>query len=226
MQIQLENIFKLYSNVDTTIQRSVFSNLSLTINSNDSIAIIGPSGSGKTSLLNIIGTLDKPTNGLCKVNGEDIYSFDEVKLCQYRNKHIGFVFQLHYLLPQLNVLENILLPVLADKSNDYKKALVDAYSFLEILGLKDRAKDFPTQLSVGECQRIAIIRALINSPSLVLADEPTGSLDHENAIQLIQLLLKLKDERRFALVLVTHSIAIANMLDKQYVMSKGKLIMQ
>ncbi len=224
MIIQLENIFKSYSNNSGSPQRAVLEGISLTINTNDSIAIVGPSGSGKSTLLNMIGTLDKPSSGIISIEHEDISKLNDLKLAEIRNQKIGFVFQLHHLLPQLNLIENVLLPSLIIKD---KKLRDSAYSramdLLKKVGLEDKIKQYPGQLSGGECQRTAVVRALINKPDIILADEPTGSLDQESAEQIGELLSNIHKEQNITLVIVTHSTELAAKMDIRYTLKNGKL---
>ncbi len=225
MIIELEKIYKSYNNNNlNSMSRNVLEDISLQINSTDSIAITGPSGCGKSTLLNILGTLDKPDSGIVKIDNEDISRFSEIKSAEIRNRKIGFVFQLHQLLPQLNLLENILLPTLVLKDNKLRdSAQSRAMDLLEIVGLTDKIKQYPGQLSGGECQRTAVVRALINKPEIILADEPTGSLDQESAEQIGNLLLKINKEQSVALVIVTHSMALAEKMNVIYKLNKGKL---
>jgi|ERR1035437_1390613 ABC-type lipoprotein export system ATPase subunit len=221
--LELLNISKFYGNDHT--RRDVLKDISLTIERSDTIAIIGPSGSGKSTLLNIMGTLDTPDSGIVKFNGLEIHSLGEPALADIRNRHIGFMFQLHHLLPQLNLIENVLLPVLPQKDKAlYKKALARAMDLLQIVGLSDKINQFPGQMSVGECQRTAIVRALINEPELILADEPTGSLDQESAEQLGDLLLDIKKKLAVAIIVVTHSSSLAKRMSSIYKLSDGKLL--
>ena len=221
MQIALCNISKSYHEN----QQMVLSDISLIINSGDSIAITGPSGSGKSTLLNILGTLDLPTSGNVFFNNEDITTFEEKTLAHLRNKNIGFVFQMHHLLPQLNLLENVLMPVIPQRKNVIQsKVVAEAKELLVNVGLGGKLYQSPGQLSVGECQRAAVVRALINKPEVILADEPTGSLDHESAERLGDLLLCLQKEYSLALVLVTHSTELAKRMHTIYSLINGKLL--
>lgn len=225
MILELENIFKRYENNSESSHREVLENISLKINKGDSISIVGPSGCGKSTLLNILGTLDKPSSGIMKMDNEDISLFSENKLAETRNQKIGFIFQLHHLLPQLNLLENILLPTLIIKDIKIKdSALSRAFDLLKKVGLEDKIKQYPGQLSGGECQRTAVVRALINQPEIILADEPTGSLDQESAEQIGDLLSKINKDQNVALVLVTHSLELANKMNMIYKLNNGKLI--
>lgn len=225
MLLELKNISKSYENGGASNQRMVLDKISLTINSGDALAIIGPSGSGKSTLLNIMGTLDKPSSGTVTFKDAEIDSLTEQSLAQLRNKHIGFVFQKHYLLPQLNLLENVLVPVipLKDKTR-LGTAHARALDLLGRVGLGDKLHQLPGQLSVGECQRAAVVRALINQPELILADEPTGSLDHDSAAQLGDLLTALRKDFNVAMVVVTHSLEFARRMDTVYELIHGKLM--
>ncbi len=217
MLAELQQVSKHYDH-------QVLNEISFTINRGDSIAIVGPSGSGKSTLLNILGTLDRPSSGRVLLNDEGIESLDDNKLAGIRNQFIGFVFQLHYLLPQLSLLENILLPVLPEKNRSLVKAAEQrAYRLIERVGLSNRIKHLPGQLSVGECQRAAVVRALINNPGLLLADEPTGSLDEENATALGTLLTELNSEEKMGMVVATHSMELARRMKVIYRLHLGRL---
>ncbi|MBN1200027.1 MAG: ABC transporter ATP-binding protein [Bacteroidales bacterium] len=202
----------------------VLNGISLTIRRGDSIAIIGPSGAGKSTLLNILGTLDRPSSGQVVLNGEAVELLDDNQLADRRNHFIGFVFQLHYLLPQLTLLENILLPLLPEKDKPtIKAAEARALRLIDRVGLNNRINRLPGELSVGECQRAAVVRALINQPGLLLADEPTGSLDEENATTLGILLAELNREEEMGMVLVTHSMELAKRMKVIYRLHLGRL---
>lgn len=224
MIAELQNISKVYRD-DGPVADKVLDDVSLDIFEKDTIAIMGPSGSGKTTLLSILGTLDKPSSGKILLGGREVGSMKEETLAEFRNRHIGFVFQLHYLLPQLTVIENVLLPTLAVKETDFRnKARERAVILLERVGLKNHLNKFPSTLSVGECQRTAVVRALINKPGLLLADEPTGSLDAANAGKLTDLLTGLQQEQGFAMVIVTHSPVIAGKMKTIYNLGSGRLL--
>ncbi len=224
MLTELNHISKYYEQPGTEACTFVLDDITLSIGENESLAITGPSGSGKSTLLNILGTLDKPSSGKVIINGLAIESLTNDQLAELRNRYIGFVFQMHHLLPQLSLIENVLLPVLPQKEKSIQKAAKQrARHLLERVGLIDHLHKQPVQLSAGECQRAAVVRALINQPRLLLADEPTGSLDAGNAEQLGQLLTELKKEEKFSLVLVTHSQELAQKMDKIYRLSSGKL---
>jgi lipoprotein-releasing system ATP-binding protein len=224
MIIQLSNVGKSYINPGTNIQRDVLSDINFQVNNGDSIAIVGPSGSGKSTLLNIIGTLDAPSSGIVKFKDEDMTSFDERRLAQIRNQSIGFVFQFHHLLPQLSLIENVLVPVIPQNGKVNSKAIsARAMELLDSVGLAERIHQRPRQLSGGECQRAALVRALINQPELILADEPTGSLDQDSAAQLGDLLLDINKKHNVAIVVVTHSLTLAEKMKSIYRLSHGRL---
>lgn len=217
--LKLQNLTKQYTSPDNLENPVILSNLNLEINAGESVAIVGPSGSGKSTLLNIIGTLDIPTDGSVILDDENLSSLNEKDLSLLRNEKIGFIFQMHHLLPQLTVLENVLVPTLVNGKNTSARAK----NLLEKVGLSHRMNYRPGQLSGGECQRVAVVRALINEPKLLLADEPTGSLDSESADNLAELLLTLNKEENIALIVVTHSIELANKMEKIYKIQNGKL---
>lgn len=207
MLAELQQVSKHYDH-------PVLNGISLVVNAGDSIAITGPSGSGKSTLLNILGTLDRPTSGRVVLNGKQVDLLNEDQLAGIRRTFIGFVFQLHYLLPQLTLLENILLPLLPEKDRAMVKAAEQrAFRLIERVGLSSRISHLPGALSVGECQRAAVVRALINKPGLLLADEPTGSLDEENAATLGSLLTELNREEKLGMVVVTHSMELAGRMN-------------
>lgn len=221
--LKLSNITKSY--LSGTSVRSVLDNLFLELNKGETIAIIGPSGSGKTTLLNIIGTLDKADSGEVIFNGNNLHSMSQDELSAFRNKNVGMVFQLHHLLPQCNVWENVLLPSLPLKLSDGSPEK-KAEELLRQTGMWDMRFRKPNSLSGGECQRTAVVRALINNPELILADEPTGALDHENAFRLIDTLIELNNNYNTSLIVVTHSEDIASRMDKVYRLTDGKLMLQ
>jgi lipoprotein-releasing system ATP-binding protein len=224
MLAELQDISKHYEHPVTGIRNVILNHVSLSIEAKGSIAIVGPSGSGKSTLLNILGTLDKPSSGQVILDGNPANTLDENQLAEVRNQFIGFVFQLHHLLPQLTLIENVLLPVLPVKSKSVRRAAAEhAYQLIERVGLVNQLHHRPGQMSVGECQRAAVVRALINRPRLLLADEPTGSLDAENAHALGQMLVELKNEYGLAVVLVTHSPDLASRMGRIYKLSSGNL---
>jgi lipoprotein-releasing system ATP-binding protein len=201
---------------------SVLRGISLSLDAGEAVAIMGPSGSGKSTLLQILGTLDRPSSGTIKLDGTDPFTLDEESLARFRNKHIGFVFQDHHLLPQFNVLENVLLPTLVARE---AKSDVNAYArqLLERVGLSQRLDHRPAELSGGERQRVAIARALILHPTLLLADEPTGNLDRANAQVVGDLLLDLHRQEKTILIAVTHSPDLAAKFPRRFEMNDGTL---
>jgi lipoprotein-releasing system ATP-binding protein len=225
MLAELKQITKYYERPGSFVRNLVLSEISLQIAENERIAIVGPSGSGKSTLLNILGTLDRPSSGKVILNGNLIDQMSEFQLAELRNTLIGFVFQMHHLLPQLTLFENVLLPVLPHKD---KKNLVAAKEralhLIDRVGLSDHVHQYPSQLSVGECQRTAIVRALINKPRLLLADEPTGALDASNADKLATLLAELNREENVAMIIVTHSMELASKMDRIYQLREGRLL--
>ena len=224
MLLELKNIEKKFKTPSGKGEITVLKDISLDVAEGEAIAVVGPSGSGKTTLLNIIGSLDKPTSGIVSFAGKNLVDLDDKELSKTRNLDIGFVFQLHHLLPQLTVLENVLIPTIPFRS---RKGSNDAEStakkLLERVGLQDHLDYFPAQLSGGELQRTAVVRALVNKPKLVLADEPTGSLDRESSGNLGQLLVQLNKEEGTTLIVVTHSTELAQLMDKVYHLKNGKL---
>jgi lipoprotein-releasing system ATP-binding protein len=225
MLLSLQNIVKSYTNPGNNNIRKVLDNVSLNVESCDSIAIVGPSGSGKSTLLNIIGTLDAPTSGSVLFRGQEIGSLPEAELANIRNQHIGFVFQMHYLLPQLSLIENVLVPLIPQQNKEKRKAATSrAMDLLKTVGLIDRIHQLPSQLSGGECQRAAVVRALINEPELLLADEPTGSLDQHSASQMGELLSDINKNFGVTTIVVTHSTELANKMKVIYNLTDNKLV--
>jgi ABC-type lipoprotein export system ATPase subunit len=204
--LELSAVTRTYVSADGT-ETPVLKGVDLTMAAGESIAVAGPSGSGKSTLLNIMGTLDRPTSGRVVLDGRDVASLNETQLAEVRSDGVGFVFQLHHLLPQLTILENVLVPTVV--SRDASGAEARARALLDRVGLAHRLASRPGMLSGGECQRAAVVRALINRPKLVLADEPTGSLDRENAEALGALLGELNREQGVAMVVVTHAPDLA-----------------
>lgn len=203
----------------------VLNGVSLEVRRGESLAIIGPSGSGKSTLLNLIGTLDRPTAGEITLEGQNLSQLDDVQLAAVRNRKIGFVFQSHHLLPQCTVLENVLVPTLASADAASRAdAPARAEKLLKRVGLGERLAHRPGQLSGGERQRVAVVRALINQPGLLLADEPTGALDHAAAGQLIQLLLELNREMNVTLIVVTHALDLARQMGRVLELKDGGLV--
>jgi lipoprotein-releasing system ATP-binding protein len=204
---------------------SVLKGISLKVEKGRSVAIVGPSGSGKSTLLNMIGGLDRPTSGKVLLDECDLATLGDERLAGMRNLKIGFVFQLHHLLPQLTVLENVLVPTLAGKTKSTRKENTDrAESLLERVGLSDWLKHRPGELSGGQMQRVAVVRALINEPQLLLADEPTGSLDSNASTNIADLLVELNESMSVTLVTVTHSMELAKRMGKILEISDGLLV--
>ncbi len=220
--IQLTNVSKSYTDPGSGARVPVLRGITLGISAGESLAIVGPSGCGKSTLLNILGTLDTPDEGEIIFDGESLSQSNAKQLAALRSQKIGFIFQLHHLMPQCSVLENVLLPTLALKSPP-TDALQRAEALLEQVGLKDRMNWKPAQLSGGERQRVAFVRALINQPSLILADEPTGALDEANAAALTDLLLKLQKSSGVTLVMVTHHRAQADRMGRVMTIHEGVL---
>jgi ABC-type lipoprotein export system ATPase subunit len=221
---ELINIIKSYPQPEGVPSIRVLDDISLQINPSDTVAITGPSGSGKTTLLNILGTLDKPTSGTILLDGREVNTLSQNQLAEIRNRFIGFVFQQHHLLPQLSVIENVLLPLLPVKEKLFRKAAGErALEMLEIVGLQHHVNRFPGNMSVGECQRVAVVRALINQPKLLLADEPTGSLDAGNAEILVDMITKLQAAQGFSMVMVTHDPAVASKMNTHFRLTNGNI---
>ena len=220
--VELCEVVKSYRAGEESV--SVLWGVSVSVAEGESVAVTGPSGSGKSTLLNIIGTLDQATSGKVTVAGEEVSGMDELALANFRNRRLGFVFQSHHLLPQCTVLENVLVPSLASGDLEFRKrAAHRAQELLKRVGLAHRAGHQPAQLSGGECQRAAVVRALINQPQLLLADEPTGALDRSSAEVLSDLLLKLNREDGVTLIVVTHSSALAGRMQRRLELRDGKL---
>lgn len=207
---------------DTPQPLRVLKDISLELQAGESAAIVGPSGCGKSTLLNLIGTLDRPSSGTIRIDGRDVSGLPESERAAMRNAAIGFVFQMHHLLPQCSVMENVLVPTLV--SGTAEGSMERAQRLLDRVGLTERAHQLPGKLSGGERQRAAVVRALINRPKLLLADEPTGSLNPAGAEQLARLLLELNREENMALVVVTHSDAVAALMDRVFELHDGVLL--
>ena len=223
--LTLAEVIKRYESVDNAAPVEVLRGITLEIAQGESLAIVGPSGSGKSTLLNIIGTLDRPTSGQVKLEGKDLGQLNETQLAAVRNRQIGFIFQSHYLLPQCTVLENVLVPTLADSDRSMRDGAEErARKLLQRVGLGERLSHRPGQLSGGERQRVAAVRALINQPKLLLADEPTGSLDRASSEQLGELLVALNREQNVSLIVVTHALELAKRLSRVLELRDGKLL--
>jgi lipoprotein-releasing system ATP-binding protein len=223
--LKLASVTKHYDAPDKPQALTVLKDVSLEVARSESLAIVGPSGSGKSTLLHIMGTLDRPTSGSVALDGQDYSALSEQQLAAVRNRQIGFVFQAHYLLPQCTVLENLLVPTLAcPEAAARDGAGQRAERLLKRVGLGERTGHRPGELSGGERQRVAVVRALINQPQLLLADEPTGSLDHTSAQQLGQLLLDLNREEGVTLIIVTHALELARRMSRVLELKDGRLV--
>ncbi len=215
--IELEGITKSFGNLQ------VLKGIDLHIDKGEVVSIVGPSGAGKTTLLQIMGTLDAPDSGRVCINGQDVLKLKEKELSAFRNKHIGFVFQFHQLLPEFTALENVMIPAfIADKG--MREARKEAMELLAFMGLQDRAEHKPNELSGGEKQRVAVARALVNHPDVVLADEPSGSLDSHNKQELHQLFFDLRDQLGQTFVIVTHDEGLAQMTDRLIHLKDGVIV--
>ncbi len=227
--VQLSKVCRRYDAPDGAASLPVLEEVSLAVQRGASVGIVGPSGSGKSTLLHLIGTLDRPTGGQVFLDGHDLGQLSEIELAEVRNRQIGFVFQAHYLLPQCNVWENVLVPTLAGPrprptaSPEREPVERRATRLLARVGLAERLSHRPGQLSGGERQRVAVVRALINQPLLLLADEPTGALDQAAAEALFQLLLELNREEGVTLIVVTHARDLAQRLGRVLELRNGRL---
>ncbi len=220
-ELVVENVVKEYPTPAEPL--CVLAGVTFSMHRGENLAIVGPSGSGKSTLLSILGTLEPPTSGAVRLTDEEPFKLKEAALAAFRRRHIGFVFQDHHLLPQCTVLENALVPFLADgaaTADDQKRAT----DLLTRVGLAERLTHRPAELSGGERQRVAIARALVRGPTLLLADEPTGNLDRSTARSITELLLELQAERNAILVVVTHSVALAQSLQRRMELDAGRLV--
>ncbi len=215
--ISCTNIHKSYDHLQ------VLKGVSLEITKGDLVCIVGPSGAGKSTLLHIIGTLDKADSGTVTINNQQISSLKDNELSDFRNQHLGFVFQFHHLLPEFTALENVSIPAFIAKKNE-AETKKRAKELLDFLGLKDRLNHKPNELSGGEQQRVSVARALMNQPLVILADEPTGNLDAERSEELHQLFFDLKKEFNQTFIIVTHNDLLADKADKKFVMKDGLII--
>lgn len=220
--IELNNVSKSYAEPEQQSSVPVLRGISLSIEPGESVAIVGPSGCGKSTLLNVMGTLDEADEGEVRLDGELLKGASIQRLSELRSQKIGFIFQLHHLLPQCTVLENVLIPTLAVKGGPNREAR--AKELLEAVGLGHRINWRPAQLSGGERQRVAVVRALINEPRLILADEPTGALDEANAAALTDLLIDLQKKTGVTLVLVTHHRAQAERMGRVLQIHEGRIV--
>ena len=220
--LAVSHITKNYATAEGPL--TILRDVSFTLDVGQSAAIMGPSGSGKSTLLYTLGALEPPSSGTVSLNGQDPYTLDERDLAAFRNRHIGFVFQDHSLLPQCSVLENVLTPTLVSRDRSAREFGERARSLLDQVGLTHRLTHRPSQLSGGERQRVAIARALVQQPTLLLCDEPTGNLDQRNADIVAELLLSLHNAQRTILVLVTHSIDMARRFDLRFAIADGQMV--
>jgi len=219
MILEAKNLNKAYQNGSKNLP--VLVNLNLKVADQETITIMGPSGSGKSTLLHILGTLDKPDSGSVIINEEDISTFSEKQISRLRNRDIGFIFQFHHLLPEFTAMENVIIPayIYGNSENKIKKTK----ELFEYVGLSERMEHYPSQLSGGERLRVAVLRALVNNPSIIFADEPTGNLDAENAEKLLQLFKNISNDFQQSLVITTHNKDVANLGDKQLLLQNGSL---
>ncbi|MEN3203801.1 MAG: ABC transporter ATP-binding protein [Atribacterota bacterium] len=215
-----QNVNKIYG---TAVRYQVLFNITLTVPRGQFLALIGPSGSGKTTLLNIIGALDRPTSGAVFIQGQNLNDLSEEDLARFRNKFLGFIFQFHYLLPEFNALENVLIPYWIASGRPKGEIVDRAMYLLERVGLKEAAKKRINLLSGGQQQRVAIARALMNFPQLILADEPTGALDTKTGEQVLELLAEIRHESNMTMIMVTHNRDVALQADRVIELIDGKL---
>lgn len=215
--INARNIHKNYNKLE------ILKGIDVDINEGEIVSIVGSSGAGKTTLLTILGTLDRPTSGELTIAGTNVHNLNDTKLAAFRNLNIGFVFQFHHLLPEFNAIENICMPAFIAKTNR-KQAEKRAEELLEYLGLSERKLHKPSELSGGEQQRVAVARALINSPKVIFADEPSGNLDSKTAQELHQLFFNLRKAYNQTFVIVTHNTELANMADRKLEMKDGNIL--
>lgn len=216
--LRTENLTKVYGTGENAVR--ALDGVSFTVEQGEFLAIIGPSGSGKSTLLHILGGVDRPTAGKVWLNGQDVYAQNEEQLAIFRRRQVGLIYQFYNLIPVLDVVENMTLPVLMDgrKVNEGRLA-----ELLDVLGLRDRRKNLPNQLSGGQQQRVSIGRALINAPAVVLADEPTGNLDSKNSAEIVQLLKQSNRQYRQTLIVITHDESIALQADRILSIEDGKI---
>lgn len=220
--LKLERVSKAYPGPDGTPAVVVLREVDLELPAGSTLAVIGPSGCGKSTLLNLMGTLDRPDSGHIWLEGRDLSQLDPISLADVRNRRIGFIFQAHHLLPHCTVWENVLVPVLA-QTRVTEAVQERARRLLQRVGLAERLSHLPGQLSGGERQRVAVVRALINQPALLLADEPTGALDRRSAAELAQLLTQLNREEQVTLVVVTHALDLARQMGRILELQDGQL---
>lgn len=212
-----ENIRKRYGKLE------VLKGINLKINKGEIISIVGQSGAGKTTLLQILGTLNKQDSGMIQINGVDVAKLKEKQLSQFRNEHLGFVFQFHHLLPEFTALENVCIPAFI-KGSGKRETVQRGIEILKFLNMSERNRHKPGEMSGGEQQRVAIARALINDPDLILADEPTGNLDSKNTNELYNLFFKLRENFGQTFIIVTHNKELANLCDRKFHISDGMIV--
>ncbi len=218
--IELKNVNKIYKTKAEEIH--ILKNVNLSFSKGNFVSIQGKSGSGKTTLLNILGLLDVPTNGDMLIDDKIINYKDEKIKNKIRNEKMGFVFQFHYLLNEFTALENVMMPALINKKFNKKEVREKAMELLELVGLSERVKHKPLELSGGEKQRVAIARSMINDPEIILADEPTGNLDTETSLVINNLFKKINEEKKQSIIIVTHSLELANLAEYKYKIEKGE----
>ena len=219
--IEVRQLFKTFGN--GTKRVDVLKGIDLVIRPRETLAIVGASGVGKTTLLHILGTLDRPTSGKVLYDGKDVFTLDERALALFRNRQVGFVFQFHHLLPEFNALENTMLPCLIQGISK-KEALSRAEAILTLVGLKERLSHRPGEMSGGEQQRVAVARAMVLEPKILLADEPTGNLDTRTGEAVFDLLQELNRDKGLTLIIVTHNMKLAGRLSRQIQMVDGKTL--
>lgn len=224
MLLEIRNLTKTYRAPDGGDAVDVLRGVDLTLEAGATLSIVGPSGSGKSTVLNIVGALDKADSGEVIVDGQDVEKLRDDELAAYRNTTVGFIFQLHHLLPQCTILENVLVPTLATPRADREELRTRAETLLDSVGLKHRLHHRPGELSGGERQRVAVARSLINRPKLLLADEPTGALDRVNAARLVDLLVELNRTQGVTLIMVTHAPDLAQRMGRVLELVDGKLV--
>eukprot|EP00919_Chromeraceae_sp_WS-2016_P011272 GHVR01026372.1.p1 GENE.GHVR01026372.1~~GHVR01026372.1.p1 ORF type:complete len:236 (-),score=21.39 GHVR01026372.1:27-734(-) len=218
--IECRELYKTYA--DGRFETPVLHGLHFDVKKGEQVAVVGSSGSGKSTLLHLLGTLDTPTKGHILINDQDIHQLNAKQQAKFRNEHLGFIYQFHHLLMEFSAVENVAMPLLI-RGTDAKTAREEAMNLIEKVGLNHRADHLPSELSGGERQRVAIARALVTKPTLVLADEPTGNLDHANAENIYQLLRELNETVNTSFVVVTHDVGLANKLDRSIRLVDGHL---
>lgn len=219
MILTAENIIKSFRNGSKEL--SVLTGIDLQVDKSEIVTIMGPSGSGKSTLLNILGTLDTADSGTLEINGINTETMNDAEVSALRNLHIGFVFQFHHLLPEFTAMENVLIPAkISNKSTDIDQKALELFEYMD---LTERMDHYPSQLSGGERSRVAVLRAMINTPSLILADEPTGNLDQKNADKLLKLFKQICSDFQKTLVITSHDPHVASIGNKQYHLENGKL---